>query len=361
MAAYHYRGPSLGLFAAQAGGPLQGRLLYWNATEFALANPDGSKTHYRGEGLVWNAALGHFTAGTITSIIHHTLSGVFIDDLTGLAVPAATLETLLAAPASTASTAKLFSALMSGNDTVRGDGGNDTLFGGAGNDRLSGNAGDDILKGGAGNDQLFGGEGADTLMGGRGADTANYASSSAVQVNLATGTALGGDAAGDTFFSIESLTGSNYNDQLTGNSGNNVLKGGLGNDILHGEAGNDKVSGDGGNDFLTGGEGVDTMLGGDGDDLIDAGAGRDLVKGGVGNDTIYGGPDPDVIIYDFTWAQLTVTYNGPTYSFTVVAPDGTDTVYSALTFATTTGTWYFDVPTLSFVYQSAMTGDDWLA
>jgi Ca2+-binding RTX toxin-like protein len=371
MANYHYRGPALSLFAAQAGGSLQGRLLYWNATEFALANPDGSKTYYKGEAIAWDALLGSFTGGIITSIAHYSISGAYVDAVTGLSVPAASLQALLAAPASPASTAKLYSALMSGNDRIDGDirndklwgdAGNDVINGGAGNDKLYGDAGDDLLKGGSGNDTLVGGTGADQLVGGSGRDMASYATSrGAVQVNLTTGTGAGGDAAGDTLSTIESLMGSAFNDQLTGNAGNNLLNGGAGNDILHGGAGNDIVKGGTGNDFLTGSEGVDTMLGGDGDDLIDAGTGEDIVMGGAGNDTIYGGPDPDIIIYDYSWAQLTVTYDGPTYSFTVVAPDGTDKVFSALTFATTTGTYFFDVSTLSFVYQSAMTGDDWLA
>lgn len=371
MAKYYYRGTGLSLFAAQAGGDFQTRMLYQTAGEFGFLNPDGSKTYYYGEGLVWDNDTGSFTSGTITEIQHFAMSGSFVDSLSDLSMPITSLQPLLSAPASNASLSALYAGLMAGNDTLDGESGNDTLFGAAG---------DDTLSGAAGNDTLTGGTGADKLQGGIGRDLASYASSSAgVWVDLTTGKGFGGDAEGDSLTGIEDLQGSGFNDTLLGNSRNNRLIGGNGNDTLNGEGGNDVLNGgrggdileggDGddmaaggsGNDFMTGSAGVDTMLGGGGDDLIDAGTGSDIIMGGAGHDTIYGGPDPDVIIYGFSWEQLTVTYDGPTYSFIVTAPDGTDRIYSALTFATTTGTYYFDVPTLTFVYQSAMTGDDWLA
>ena len=106
------------------------------------------------------------------------------------------------------------------DDILTGDGGVNVLDGGSGNDTLSGMAGDDSLVGGLGNDVLAGGLGADALDGGAGNDTADYtASSAAVTVNLATNTATGGDAQGDTFTSIENLTGSTFADLLTGDAG----------------------------------------------------------------------------------------------------------------------------------------------
>ena len=54
-------------------------------------------------------------------------------------------------------------------------------------------------------------------------------------------------------------------------------------------------------------------------------------------------------------------YDGRDYSIWVEAPDGRDHVFTALTFATTTGTWRFDVPTQSWRHVSDMTGHDWLA
>ena len=353
MAKYHYRGPGPSLYAAQSGGSLDGRMLYHQAGEFALLNPDGSKTYYRGAGLVWNESLGHFTAGTVTAIYHYTMAGAYVDGLSGLSMTVTALQSLLTAAVSDASTAALVAALMAGNDTLQGESGNDVLDGGAGNDSLNG---------GDGNDMLTGGRGADVLSGGNGSDWACYgASLTGVRVDLTTRTAWGGDAAGDVLSGIDNLQGSNQSDVLVGDGADNVLSGRDGGDTLHGNGGNDRLIGGSGSDFITGGSGEDTILGGAGNDTIDAGTGRELVKGGAGNDLIYGGPDPDVIIYDFAWNTLEATYDGSDYSIWIDAPDGLDHVFSALTFATTTGTYRFDVPTLTWVYVSAMTGDDWLA
>ena len=108
------------------------------------------------------------------------------------------------------------------NDTITGRGGSDTLFGEAGNDVVNGGVGGDILDGGLG------------------IDTLSYATSSAaVTVNLLTGLASGGDAAGDQISGFERLTGSAHNDTLTGNTGANRLTGGIGADILKGGFGKD--------------------------------------------------------------------------------------------------------------------------
>lgn len=152
------------------------------------------------------------------------------------------------------------------------------------------------------------------------------------------------------------------NDTLEGSSGNDRLIGGHGHDSLFGLSGGDRLSGGMGDDFLVGGDGADILLGGKGGDTIDGGTGRDVIKGGDGNDLIYGGPDPDIIIYDFDWDEMTVTYDGADYSFWVETPDGyRDHVFSALTFACKTGTYFFDLPTLSFVLVSDITGSDWLS
>ncbi|WP_342240932.1 beta strand repeat-containing protein [Inquilinus sp. OTU3971] len=119
--------------------------------------------------------------------------------------------------------------------------GNDTLIGNAGVNTLSGWGGDDLLRGGAG---------ADTIDGGTGSDTASwYTSAAGVTVNLAAGTAGGGDAQGDTLVSIENLTGSNLgNDSLVGNAGANILFGWGGDDLLRGGAGADRLDGGAGSD-----------------------------------------------------------------------------------------------------------------
>jgi Ca2+-binding RTX toxin-like protein len=129
------------------------------------------------------------------------------------------------------------------SDALTGNGANNTLNGGAGND---------TLLGGDGNDTLLGGAGADVHNGGTGFDTASYALSSAgVTVDLKNNTGAGGDAAGDTFISIEKIIGSKFNDILLGNGLDNSFNGGAGDDILQGAAGND---------FLVGGAGNDTFV-----------------------------------------------------------------------------------------------------
>ncbi|OYU75376.1 MAG: hypothetical protein CFE32_14525, partial [Alphaproteobacteria bacterium PA3] len=104
---------------------------------------------------------------------------------------------------------------------------NDVLGLDAGNNVLQGRAGNDYLLGYAGNDVLIGGNGRDTLDGGTGTDTASYSdAASRVYVFFGDGGSWTGDAAGDTFTSIENLTGSAFNDILGMDGGNNVIDGG---------------------------------------------------------------------------------------------------------------------------------------
>ena len=129
----------------------------------------------------------------------------------------------------------------------------------------------DTLRGDNNNNVLEGGQGsfADTLDGSGGTDTASYASATAgVTASLANPTVNAGDAQGDTYFSIEGLQGSNFNDVLTGDDNNNILSGGNGGDTLSGGLGNDTLNGgDGNNDVLIGGAGADVIDGGNGNDF----------------------------------------------------------------------------------------------
>lgn len=135
-------------------------------------------------------------------------------------------------------------------DVIVGNASANTLSGGDGNDSLSGGGGLDTLGGGEGDDILQGGAGADTLIGGGGlGDVASYAaSSSGVSVNLFSGAAAGGDAAGDTFSGIEDLTGSNSADLLIGSALDNAIAARNGADTINGGAGFDILAGGGGGD-----------------------------------------------------------------------------------------------------------------
>jgi Ca2+-binding RTX toxin-like protein len=155
------------------------------------------------------------------------------------------------------------------NDQLTGDGAANRLSGGAGNDYLSGDAGIDTLSGGTGDDRLAGGAGADRLDGGEGTDTAVYTTaSSGVTAGLATPAGNLGDAAGDTYMSIENLTGSSHADVLTGDGAANVLLGQGGHDRLLGGGGGDTLDGGLNNDTLAGGAGCDQLTGGQGQDVF---------------------------------------------------------------------------------------------
>jgi Ca2+-binding RTX toxin-like protein len=122
-------------------------------------------------------------------------------------------------------------------DIIVGSGINNYLAGFAGADLLQGLGGQDTLRGGDGVDFLDGGADADILNGGEDFDYAVYLTAKAgVTVNLATPSANTGDAAGDTFLSIEGIGGSNFNDVLVGDSGGNIIGGGLGQDTPTGGA-----------------------------------------------------------------------------------------------------------------------------
>ncbi len=134
---------------------------------------------------------------------------------------------------------------------------------------IKGNAGNNILDGKGGNDVLIGGAGADALIGGTGSDTASYAAATTgVTVSLAKASINTGEASGDTFDSVENITGSRFADKIYGDKAANKLVGGAGDDFLSGSAGKDALKGDAGNDKLNGGLDSDTLTGGSGSDTF---------------------------------------------------------------------------------------------
>jgi serralysin len=198
-------------------------------------------------------------------------------------------------------------------------------------DYFAGDETGDEIEGYGGDDIIEGRGGADEIDGGAGSDTAEYGSSPiGVDVDLERGTGLRGDAAGDTYASIENIRGTAHVDALYGNDGTNTILGRAGDDILEGRGGGDVLDGgdgvdtvfytsspDGVNvdltrttvqsrgdaagdilrsienvegsadaDVLTGEYGTNRLLGWQGNDTIDGGFGDDVLVGGQGTDTV---------------------------------------------------------------------------
>ncbi|ESQ87822.1 calcium-binding protein [Asticcacaulis benevestitus] len=244
-------------------------------------------------------------------------------------------------------------------DLIYGTTGANTLKGLSGRDTLDGRGGDDILEGGAD---------ADVLTGGAGSDTLSYeGSSEEVYVSLAGLSAIGGDAEGDSWSSIENLRGSKYSDELKGDANQNIIQGLSGHDWII-ATGNGAVTqtfttsynyyldvpilvptGWSGGDIYDGGLGTDTVdyseaasavtaylgtysettasqgsgsgglatghtyisiesiVGSDYNDALSAGAGAHSLEGGKGNDTLSGGTGADTYLFSRGDGSDTVT------------------------------------------------------
>jgi serralysin len=155
------------------------------------------------------------------------------------------------------------------SSTINGTDIADTLNGSSGVDVIDGRKGDDFLYGRAGDDTLIGGAGRDRLDGGEGGDVASYSTSAVgLRVSLSRPGENTGDAAGDTYFSIEGIVGSAFKDTLKGDGNWNWIYGGNGADTIEGQGGDDFLLGGGGDDVLKGGAGADTLTGGSGRDAF---------------------------------------------------------------------------------------------
>lgn len=154
------------------------------------------------------------------------------------------------------------------------------LNGASNGQKMFGNKAANVLKGNGGNDTLIGGGGADRLDGGAGTDTASYdGATKGVTASLAKPADNTNDAKGDTYISIENLTGSSKADTLIGDAADNVIKGGSGDDV---------IQGGGGADDLYGGSGKDTFVYKALADSTAASRGRDTIFdfSGTGGDKI---------------------------------------------------------------------------
>ena len=204
-------------------------------------------------------------------------------------------------------------------------------------DNLTGDDSPNYLQGKDGNDRLNGKGGADILMGGEGIDTITYIfSESGVTINLATETAAGGDAEGDSFSSIERIFGSNFADYLIGDDGDNWIEGNAGADILEGGEGVDSLSynsspegvtinlatetaagGEAEGDSFSGFERVigskfaDRLIGDDGQNHLKGKDGNDTLNGGGGDDTLIGGNESDLFILSLDSGRDKITDFNP--------------------------------------------------
>jgi Ca2+-binding RTX toxin-like protein len=224
-----------------------------------------------------------------------------------------------------------------GADIIHGGDGGDNEQGGAGNDTLGSmflnlgliagyvdDTGNNRLFGGDGDDMLVGSSGADRMDGGDDIDTVDYAGSpEAVTVNLLAGTG-GGSATswsnGDTFFSIQKVIGSYYNDTLVGSTGDETIDGGGLDDYIYGLSGND---------VLFGGTGWDTIHGGDDDDKMTGGEGNDTFVFVTQPNPFFPVSEPGEghdVIHDFELLSDRIAIVGSTLEDLTFTQDGANTV-----------------------------------
>lgn len=172
-----------------------------------------------------------------------------------------------------------------GHAVLYGNGGDDVLVAGADGNVLFGGAGFDTLYGGNGNDTLVGGTEADAMLGGAGNDI-YYVDSVGDQVVESVGNGT------DTVYAFSDFTlqaGSEVEFLIGRLATSMTLTGNEFDNRVYGSTGNDTLSGGGGNDILQDGGGTDSMAGGTGNDIYYVNNSADTVTeaAGEGTDTIY--------------------------------------------------------------------------
>ena len=152
----------------------------------------------------------------------------------------------------------------SGNDTVKAGGGDDIIYASGGSDRYEGGAGYDIVS-------------YELILVSLTLDMNADPTSAVADLN-------------DSFFDIEAIIGSAFNDVIVGHT-QLALR-------LFGGDGNDKITAGGLASRLFGDDGDDELIGGAGDDVLYGGAGDDrLVDGGGINNAFHGGAGTDTVDY----------------------------------------------------------------
>lgn len=244
-----------------------------------------------------------------------------------------------------------------------------TIFG----DVITGDDGANWIRALGDYDWIIGSDGADTLDGGTGQDMVSYVNAAlGVEVDLGTGAGVSGQAAGDTYISIERATGSVFNDIFHGTTGEDTFRGLGGYDTFYSSTGGrdrydggsgldtvsyadaaagisasliagfgstgdalldlytsiENLSGSAFDDILTGDSGRNILIGADGNDSLDGGADVDRLTGGAGDDQLDGGWGWDYAHFAFDQSEYTVsTVNGvTTVEHLGLGADGTDTL-----------------------------------
>ena len=242
-----------------------------NATLLILPNSDGTETRIMGTGFTYDDQ-GE-TGGTVTQIQRtNSGGGTVYETITGLNLSLVTLTE--------------FEHLLGNGEMFA------FIFGSA--DAFNGFAGDDFFIGGPGGDAFNGGSG--------GTDTVSYDNAlGAVRADLGAPGTNTGDAASDTYTSIENLDGSNFNDTLVGNGQANTINGAGGND---------------------------TMIGGDGDDTYIVHSSLDVITEGASGPS---GLDVAVVFASYQMpANVEVLYGFNASSGLTLSGDvGNDTIYGS--------------------------------
>ena len=166
----------------------------------------------------------------------YVMAGVLDADIAGLSDGRLAIVAESSVP-DVGGTTSIRSEIIELDRNINGDGGDDVIRGVRDGlpEKMFGNGGDDTFDAGAP---------AEYFDGGSGFDMVSYLNASVgVHASLAHPATNTGPAAGDTYVSIESLTGTSYDDTLEGDGGDNLLQGYGGHNTLIGGGGNDELFG----------------------------------------------------------------------------------------------------------------------